>query len=100
MPLTQVEMQKEGEIIDPRTPSEIRRTTVTSLLAQGLDIKVLMGGGDHGAKLLKDAYDQARTSPPLHWPFPHITAYRLAYILMRDARSRKELNLGECPAGC
>jgi hypothetical protein len=70
---------------------EERRTQSYEALTRGLDEKLLMGGTGHALELLEAAYASARSPDALSWPLPAVTAYRLAYILMRRARTEDDL---------
>ncbi|WP_146108754.1 hypothetical protein [Chromatium okenii] len=70
--------------------SEIAKTTQCSInavsqkLKQGLDKKLQSGGQQDAIKLLEEAYQCARPPSQLPPPWPQITAYRLAHLLMRS----------------
>jgi hypothetical protein len=68
-----------------------RRTKVRKAILDGLDDKLLMGGSDKAAAELLTAYRLAREPTPLQWPWPQLTAYRLAYVRMRKAKSDQDL---------
>jgi len=70
---------------------EDRRALSYVALTHGLDEKLLMGGTDRALERLEVAYASARSPEALPWPLPVVTAYRLAYILMRRARTGEEL---------
>ncbi|WKZ13380.1 MAG: hypothetical protein QY320_05255 [Gammaproteobacteria bacterium] len=60
-----------------------RTAEVLTQLKTGLDGKLLRGGTEIALQHLESAYGSARTPIRLDPPWPQITAYRLAHILMR-----------------
>lgn len=56
---------------------------VSDLLSQGLDLKLQFGSTKKAERHLRDAYAAARDPTPVFSPWPQITAYRLAHLLMR-----------------
>ncbi|WP_150094714.1 hypothetical protein [Thiohalocapsa marina] len=62
---------------------QARTTAVVRLLRQGLDLKLQFGGTAEAERHLRKAYATARDPHPLCCPWPQITAYRLAHLLMR-----------------
>jgi hypothetical protein len=70
---------------------EQRRTRCYQALMEALDVKLQRGGTGDALDLLESAYESARSPDELSWPMPAVTAYRLAYILMRRARSGDDL---------
>lgn len=77
--------------IETTNQREERRTHCYEALTEGLDVKLLMGGTDGALELLEAAYASAWSPDALPWPLPAVTAYRLAYILMRRARTGDDL---------
>ena len=61
-----------------------RRKEVDKLLRNALDRKRLRGETEGSRRLLRQAYDLARRPSPLPEPWPALTAYRLAHVLMRS----------------
>jgi len=70
---------------------EERRSFSYNALTSGLGEKLLMGGTDHALEHLEAAYASASSPSALPGPLPAVTAYRLAYLLMRRARTEDDL---------
>jgi hypothetical protein len=70
---------------------EKRREEVEALIRRGVDSKLLMGMGEPAEKFLRLAHRRALSPTPLPSPFPELASYRLAQLLMRTARTEKEL---------
>jgi hypothetical protein len=75
---------------DDRARAE-RRGAVKKALRAGLHDKLLLGGSGEASAQLQKAYQLARKPTPLQWPWPQLTAFRLAYVWMRTASSSRDL---------
>ncbi len=63
---------------------EARRRQVDRELRDGTDAKMLMGARQKALKHLERAWGLADQEPRLREPWPQVTAYRLAHLLMRE----------------
>jgi hypothetical protein len=63
---------------------EARRRKVDRELRDGTDAKMLMGSRQEALKHLERAWRLAVEEPRLRAPWPQVTAYRLAHLLMRE----------------
>ena len=61
-----------------------RRSRVIQLLQGGTPRKLMRGELDDATEMLREAYQQANSPPPLESPWPEICAYRLAHVLLRQ----------------
>jgi len=62
---------------------EDRRIGVEKFLKKGTDAKLLRGGTDQALEDIRRAYDLANEEPGLPAPWPQLTAYRFAHLMLR-----------------
>lgn len=70
---------------------EIKRLAVFDLLKQGTQSKLLQRDTERALDHIKQAYELANSDPALPQPWPAITAYRLAHLIMRRAKHTDDL---------
>lgn len=70
---------------------EQRRDEVWRLIEVGVSQKLVLGTGQSAEAILEKARDLAMVDPRLPFPIPELAAYRLSQVLMRKARTKKDL---------
>lgn len=71
------------------TKSENHLDQVIELLREGTDLKLLYHSSSEAEEALKDAHKMA-SKHDIPKPWPQLASYRLAHILMRRAKSKKD----------
>lgn len=71
---------------------EDRRAEVLSLLEEGTDLKLLRSGTQRSIAALKTALRLAKVQPRLPGPWIPLISYRLAHLVLRDARTERQLH--------
>lgn len=70
---------------------EFRITETHRLMEAGISSKLQAAASDGGLSELEQAYKIAHEEPTLPFPWPAITSYRLAHLLMRNTSQDEEL---------
>jgi hypothetical protein len=70
---------------------EQRRIKVSQLLQECTDAKLLKGGSSHALEKAIEAHKLATREPDLLTPWPQLTAYRSAHLMLRGRASKADL---------